>query len=99
MPSCATCRTTQHIRLYELRGDLDERRRWWCADCFSVARRRGAEAHLAPVWIERAALYRLPLKSSDVAFDRRVASGGRRASDRPGTMHVAWTDRREAYGE
>jgi hypothetical protein len=97
MANCATCGTTQELRLYLLRGD--DRRRWWCLGCFSLARRLGVDADLAPVWIERAALYRLPLKSIDARFDRRVASAGRRASDRPGTSHVAWTDRREAFGD
>jgi hypothetical protein len=99
MPSCAACGATQELRLYDLRGDLNERRRWWCVDCFSLARGQGVEAVPAPVWVERAALYRLPLKPITVAHDRRVLIAGRRASDRPGASQVASQGRRETFSD
>ena len=93
MQTCASCGTTQELRLYELRDDLVEPRRWWCVGCFSWARGLGVEADLVPVWIERAALHRLPAKPTDAIVDRRVAFAGRRASDRQGASRAAWDGR------
>jgi hypothetical protein len=81
--ACATCGGTEGLRLYELRRDIDEPRRWWCDDCSVIARSQGLEAILAPVWVERAALWQLPLKPIDVRRDG-LAVAGRRATDGSG---------------
>jgi hypothetical protein len=83
MASCATCGATEGLRLYQLRGDFDEPRRWWCADCSILARAQGIEADPAPVWVERAAMWQLPLKPIDVRRDGLIIAG-RRATDRRG---------------
>jgi hypothetical protein len=62
MQCCATCGNHQDLRLYEIRSGDDVERRWWCLECWFSARRHGSNAELAPVWIERAALHKLPLK-------------------------------------
>jgi hypothetical protein len=62
MPCCANCGSRSNLRLYDLGGaDLGERR-WWCLECAFSARRLGRSVELAPVWIEQAALHRLPMK-------------------------------------
>jgi hypothetical protein len=67
MQCCATCGKVQDLRLHEVgRGDQFERR-WWCLECWFSARRLGANAELAPAWIERAALHQLPMKMSTSA--------------------------------
>lgn len=81
MPSCATCGGSDELRLYELRGDDVDVRRWWCVDCSSFNRRLGVVADLAPAWVERAALRRLPMKPVDVIRDRLVLAE-RRVTDR-----------------
>ena len=59
---CAGCGRSSDLRLYEIQIGNDVERRWWCQECRFSARRRGVVAEPAPVWIERAALRRLPLK-------------------------------------
>ena len=84
MPICATCGTTQDLRLYEVRGVGDEPRRWWCGGCRFLGRRLGVQADPVPVWIERAAMRSLPPKPIQVSPERRLAASGRRATDRAG---------------
>ncbi len=68
MLRCATCGKTGELRLYYLEcGDRVERR-WWCPECWFAARRLGLKADAAPVWIERAALNRLPMKPLETGF-------------------------------
>jgi hypothetical protein len=62
MQCCASCGKSRDLRLYEVHGDPIERR-WWCLECMFSARRRGLSVESVPVWIERAALHQLPLKS------------------------------------
>src|SRR5258706_6731917 len=81
VPSCATCGGSAELRLYELRVDQGDVRRWWCVDCSYFNRRLGVGADLAPAWVERAALRQLPVKPVDEALDRRVLAG-RRVTDR-----------------
>jgi hypothetical protein len=62
MHCCATCGNSKDLRLYDVRSADDVERRWWCLECWFSARRLGVNAELAPAWIERAALHKLPLK-------------------------------------
>jgi hypothetical protein len=62
MQCCSSCGKSRDLRLYEVHGDPIERR-WWCLECMFSARRRGVSVEAVPVWIERAALHQLPLKS------------------------------------
>jgi hypothetical protein len=62
MQCCASCGKSRDLRLYEVHGDPIERR-WWCLECMFSARRRGLSVESVPVWIERAALHQLPMKS------------------------------------
>src|SRR5215211_645401 len=62
MPRCATCDTRRNVRLYEFRVGDDLEHRWWCPECSFSAQRAGTPARLSPVWVERAALRRLPTK-------------------------------------
>jgi hypothetical protein len=62
MQSCATCGKTDSIRLYYVQVGSGVARRWWCPECWFSALRLGANAELAPVWAERAALNLLPMK-------------------------------------
>jgi len=80
LPTCATCGGSEELRLYELRVDQGDVRRWWCVDCSYFNRHLGVGADLAPAWVERAALRQLPSKPVDGARDRRVFAG-RRVSD------------------
>lgn len=75
MLSCASCGTTQDLRLYEVRAGDSVKRRWWCPECRFSARRLGVNADLAPAWIERAALHQLPMKPLESA-----RTGGEAAS-------------------
>ena len=68
MQRCATCGTTADLRLYFLQRGARVERRWWCPECWFSARRLGENAATAPVWIERAALNRLPMKPLETAY-------------------------------
>jgi len=69
MQRCATCGTTEDLRLYFLQGVGYVERRWWCPACWFAARRLGVSAEIAPVWIERAALNRLPMKPLETGWN------------------------------
>jgi len=99
MQRCATCGTTADLRLYFLQRGTRVERHWLCPDCLFAARRVGVNASAAPVWIERAALNRLPMKPLEADYlghnsptiDRRRAwrsLAGRRA-DRSDTRDRA----------
>jgi hypothetical protein len=62
MPRCANCDSTADLRLYERRVGDELERHWWCLECSFSALQRGTSARLAPVWVERAAMGRLPTK-------------------------------------
>jgi hypothetical protein len=79
MQCCASCGTTQDLRLYEVRNGNDVDRRWWCPECCFSAHRRGLILAPSPVWIERAALRQLPMKPLETGFT--FMRTGRRASD------------------
>jgi len=99
MQRCATCGTTEDLRLYFVQRGTRVERGWWCPECWFSARRLGVKVEVAPVWIERAALNRLPMKPLESAYrehdgptlDRRRPGrslAGRRA-DRSGIRHRA----------
>jgi hypothetical protein len=69
MQRCATCGKTEDLRLYFLQGVACVERRWWCPACWFAARRLGMNADVAPVWIERAALNRLPMKPLETGWN------------------------------
>jgi hypothetical protein len=69
MQRCATCGKTEDLRLYFLQGVACVERRWWCPPCWFAARRLGVSAEIAPVWIERAALNRLPMKPLETGWN------------------------------
>ncbi len=79
MQCCASCGTTQDLRLYEIQDGADDNRCWWCPECAFSARRLGVTAGLSPVWIERAALHQLPMKPLDTEFS--MMRNGRRSGD------------------
>lgn len=62
MQCCASCGVPHDVRLYEIETDDQFERRWWCRECYFRERRLGLDIDLAPAWIERAALHRLPTK-------------------------------------
>jgi len=68
MQRCATCGTTADLRLYSLQRGTRLERHWLCPDCWFAAWRVGVNASAAPVWIERAALNRLPMKPLELAY-------------------------------
>jgi hypothetical protein len=68
MQRCATCGKTDDLRLYFLQSGAHVERRWWCSECWFSARRLGVNAEVAPVWIERAALNRLPMKPLEAGY-------------------------------
>jgi len=99
MQRCATCGTTENLRLYFVERGARVERRWWCPECWFSARRLRASVDVAPVWIERVALNRLPMKPLETTYpehdgptlDRRPQGrgpAGRRA-DRLGTRYRA----------
>jgi hypothetical protein len=67
MQCCAICGGTEDLRLFEIGDGANIKRRWWCPECWFLARRRGEPARLCPVWIERAALRQLPMKPVEVS--------------------------------
>jgi hypothetical protein len=69
MQRCATCGKTEDLRLYFLQSVAYVERRWWCPECWFAARRLGLNAEIAPVWIERAALNRLPMKPLETGWN------------------------------
>jgi hypothetical protein len=73
MERCASCEQAFAVRLFDVRLDGHIRRYWWCPPCAFAEQRRGVDVEPSPVWIERAALKRLPVK--ELVHEPARASG------------------------
>jgi hypothetical protein len=82
MPACAYCGDVADVRLFENRSDRETVRQWSCWSCAWERREGGLQLDLAPEWIERATLRRLPSKDLGLMLSGRPERERRQTADR-----------------